>query len=366
MKKAIIFDLGSSTWKVGFAGGDHPILVFPSCVGRPKSSSINVFEPVNKESSNVKIGEDALGHNLQVSYPLKDGKIENREEVKELFAYAFRELNVKPEERTIVISIAIENQGSLNEQLTEILFKDFNVDGIYINYQTFFTLVRSNLTTGIVVEIGDSFTQIVPTIHSYSLSKKCQIQCAGSSVDKWLQNNLNFEGLEGDSHINHYREMKEKMCYVSLDYNQERNKFQSESRKINIKGFDFELREEIIAAPENIFFPILPEKIVEAIDLEREFPIEDVSIIQAKLYHNIILSGGSSQFKNFPERLKQELIKLRPNFKKDVRIIALKNPIESAWRGASMFAAPYLFNQFVVTRKEYDKAGPGIIERKFI
>ena len=90
----------------------------------------------------------------------------------------------------------------------------------------------------------------------------------------------------------------------------------------------------------------------------------DIDIRTIMLSH-IVLTGGSSLFSGFAERLQQELTALYPGSK--VRIAASSNPVErkfGSWIGGSILASLGTFHQMWISRKEYEEQGAGIVEKR--
>ena len=85
--------------------------------------------------------------------------------------------------------------------------------------------------------------------------------------------------------------------------------------------------------------------------------------IQADMFANIVLSGGSTLFRNIPDRMTQEVEALAPD-EMMVRITAPPERKYSAWIGGSILASLYCFQQMSITKQEYDEAGPSIVHSK--
>ncbi len=87
--------------------------------------------------------------------------------------------------------------------------------------------------------------------------------------------------------------------------------------------------------------------------------------IRAVMLSHIVLTGGSSLFSGFAERLQQELNLAYPGFK--VRISASSNAVErkfGSWIGGSILASLGTFHQMWISRKEYEEQGAGIVEKR--
>lgn len=87
--------------------------------------------------------------------------------------------------------------------------------------------------------------------------------------------------------------------------------------------------------------------------------------IRAIMLSHIVLTGGSSLFQGFAERLQQELTATYPGTK--VRISASSNPVErkfGSWIGGSILASLGTFHQMWISKKEYEEQGVGIVEKR--
>ena len=87
--------------------------------------------------------------------------------------------------------------------------------------------------------------------------------------------------------------------------------------------------------------------------------------LRESLFGNIVLTGGSSLFPNFAERLQRELRALVPS-DFEIGVSAASEPINSVWRGGSIFAAADGFQAQTVTRAEYHEHGHALCRRRFL
>ncbi|KAL2645509.1 hypothetical protein R1flu_013096 [Riccia fluitans] len=69
------------------------------------------------------------------------------------------------------------------------------------------------------------------------------------------------------------------------------------------------------------------------------------------LYSNVLLTGGSTLFHGFKERLETELRPLVPD-EFEVSVQSVDNPLLAAWKGGSLLAASQEFQMAAVTKKE--------------
>ena len=85
--------------------------------------------------------------------------------------------------------------------------------------------------------------------------------------------------------------------------------------------------------------------------------------LRSELFANIVLSGGSTMFPGFADRLQKELTALAPNSMK-IFIIATPERKHSAWIGGSILASLSTFKSMWISREEYDESGAYIVHRK--
>ncbi|CAF1238902.1 unnamed protein product, partial [Didymodactylos carnosus] len=86
--------------------------------------------------------------------------------------------------------------------------------------------------------------------------------------------------------------------------------------------------------------------------------------IRPSLYGNILLTGGNCLFPNFKERLELDL---RSMIQDDypINVILPENPVTYACHGASLLANSPTYNDYCVTKAEYDEFGQSICQKKF-
>jgi len=85
--------------------------------------------------------------------------------------------------------------------------------------------------------------------------------------------------------------------------------------------------------------------------------------VRRELYSNVVLSGGTTMFKNIDARVKLELERLAPA-SIDIKIMAPPERKYSVWIGGSILSSLSTFDEMWISREEYDEAGAGIVHRK--
>jgi actin, other eukaryote len=166
------------------------------------------------------------------------------------------------------------------------------------------------------------------------------------------------------------RDMKEKLAYVALDYHEELTQSKSNS-SATLEAYELpdgtmiHLGNERFRCPEALFQPTLLGREVTGVqDCVNQAILKCASDIRPELYGNVVLSGGSTLFPGFAERLARELTALVPVSTK-IKVIAPMERKYSVWIGGSIFASLASLSQSTwMTKAEYDEIGPAIVHQK--
>jgi len=290
------------------------------------------------------------------------------------------------------------NAPENREFTAEIMFETFNVPGLYIAVQAVLALaaswtsrnVKERTLTGTVIDSGDGVTHVIPVAEGYVIGSSIKhIPLAGRDITAFVQQLMRErnEPVPPSESMDMARRVKETYSYVCPDIVKEYAKYDTEPDKwfkqctaensVTKKPYTVDVGYERFLGPEIFFNPeifssdfLTPlPKVVD--DTIQTCPID----VRRGLYKNIVLSGGSTMFKDFGKRLQRDIkravdyrIKRSEELSQgrikavplEVNVISHHMQRYAVWFGGSMLASTPEFYNVCHTKKQYDEIGPSI------
>ncbi|BFZ11741.1 hypothetical protein BsWGS_14780 [Bradybaena similaris] len=366
----LVIDNGTGWTKAGFAGEDAPRVAFPSIVGRAR-------DPISMASMGHKdtyFGSEAQTNRrmLTLRYPMEYGTVTNWDKMELLWHYTFHnELKVAPEEHPVLLTESPLNLKTNREKMAQIMFETFHTPAMFVSLQHELSLYSAGLTTGLLLDYGDDTSYSVPIVEGCALSNRIpRVFMAGRDLTDYMIILMGMRGYPCHTHDGRQsaRDIKEKFCYVALDFQEEMQIASSsssfEKRYQLPDGQVFSIGEERFLCTELMFQPQL--RSWEEFGLHENINYAITSCdddIRKDLYANIVLSGGSSMFLGMAERLQKEITSLAPESTK-VTVIAPPERKYSVWIGGSILASLSTFQHKWITKQEYEESGPSLVHRR--
>lgn len=354
MSEIVIIDCGSSSTKVGFAGQDKPELLIPTVVGR---------ETLN-EKQKVYVGQKALDKkDLNLSYPIQYGCINNWEDMERVWKSSFKKLKLDSKGSSVVLTEVLGNPKEMRESMTSLFFEKFETANLYVGSQPVYGLYASGKTSGLVVDLGHQLSYCVP-IHEGVCQSSIQIlPVTGEKIDDYLKSLFEKDSITLNTTT--IQDIKHNLCYVAEDFDTELSKIEDLTKTYTLPdGKEIKVSLERILGPE-LFFQEKISKFEPIQNLTRKLIkkcVNNTKLNSSLFYQNIVFIGGSSEFKGIQKRMQKEMELLVP--KKKVQVVAPLRRRFSSWVGCSLLGASNTFDSLWVTKQDYQEFGSAIIHQK--
>lgn len=404
-KPPVIIDNGTGYTKMGYSGNVEPQYIIPTVLATKAEEGGVQGKKDGIEDLDFYIGESAFANSSthQINYPIRHGIVDNWDNMERLWQRClFEYLRCEPEEHYVVLTEPPLNPPENREYTAEIMFETFNVPGLYIAVQAVLALaaswaskqVEEKSLTGTVIDSGDGVTHVIPVADGYVIGSCIRhIPLAGRTITQFIQQLMKDrrEPVPSEDSLEVAKKVKEMYCYVCPDVQKEFLKYDKNPEKYfktytgtKAKtgaqwtcdvGYERFLGPEIFFNPEifsSDFTVPLPDVVDEAIV---KCPID----VRRSLYKNIVLSGGTTMFKDFSRRLQRDIKKLvdmrmQMNINRlsgltgnvapppaiDVNVVSHPLQRYAVWFGGSMLASTSEFYRVCHTKAQYDEEGPRI------
>ncbi|KAL1836578.1 hypothetical protein VTJ49DRAFT_4903 [Mycothermus thermophilus] len=420
----LVLDNGADTIKAGFVTADKTDTprIIPNCLARDRHKKIYVGSELDKCRD---FGEIAFRR------PVEKGYIVNWEAQKEIWDREFFDDKAPqpcdPSETRLVLTEQPNSLPALQTHCDQMVFEEFGFASYYRGIGPAFNAYRDiqsifhtprNPNTPIsipaevllLIDSGYSHTTVTPLLQGRPLHPAIRrLDVGGRLLTNYLTRLLSLRHFDMRSETYIANEMKESVCYVSLDFagdlektwkgtrGERRDDYLSgagiardyvlpdshttfhgvvreyqpgvsgrAARKAGVSTEDvLTLRNERFAVPELLFSPSdigirepgLADVVMQSL---ATLPVG----LWPGLLANIVVVGGNARLENFIQRLQMELLQRVPD-ECVVRVARPEDPVVSTWLGAANFARHEHVERLAVTKQEYDEYGAGWVARKF-
>lgn len=400
----VVIDNGTGYSKLGYAGNSEPQFIIPSAIAIKEN--MGVGDQASRRLTSYRdymdycIGDEALSATgYSVKRPIRNGIIEDWDLMERYWLECFfKYLRCTTENHYVLLTEPPLNPPENREYTAEIMFETFNVPGLHIATQAVLALAAQwtsrpegeRTLTGIVIDSGDGVTHCIPVAEGYVIGSCIkQIPIAGRDVTNFIQTLLREreEPIPPEQSLETAKAIKERFGYICPDlvkefekYDKNQGKYIKQYTGINRVtkqpfevdvGFERFLGPEIFFSPEMVnsdFFTPLSEIVDDCI---QNSPID----VRRPLYRNIVLSGGSTMFKDFDRRLQRDISRLVNARLKtshslsggqlkptpiDVKVLSHAKQRYAVWFGGSMLASTSEFPSYCHTKAQYEECGPSV------
>lgn len=398
---AIVIDNGTGYTKMGYAGNVEPQFIIPTSIAAKK---VDINKAANLDDLDFHIGDEAEPYSktFGINYPVRKGQVDNWTQMEQVWQHSiFKYLRAEPEDHYFCLTEPPLNPPENREFAAEVFFETFNVPGLYIAVQAVLALcaswtspqVTERTLTGTVIDSGDGVTHVIPVSDGYVIGGSIKsMDLAGRTVTQFIQNLLREreEDIPNGQQQEVAKAIKEKWCYVCPDIAKEFGRYDLKPSEwiktyegvndITKKPFKVDVGYERFLGPEVFFNPEIFSN-----DEPLSLPIQVDQCVQSTpvdcrrgLYKNIVLSGGSTMFKDFSKRLQRDVRKFVDNRQEksiqlggdaaknvqvipiDVRVISHGMQRYAVWFGGSMLSSTADFYKACHSKAQYEEFGPSI------
>ncbi|AEO64469.1 uncharacterized protein THITE_2072790 [Thermothielavioides terrestris NRRL 8126] len=421
----LVLDNGADTIKAGFVTGgkaDDAPRIIPNCLARDRHRKTYVGSELEKCRD---FGEMAFRR------PVEKGFIVNWEAQKEIWDREFFDENAPqkcdPSEARLVLAEQPNGLPALQTHCDQMVFEEFgfasyyrgigpsfnayrDIQAIFHTPRTPDTPVDVPAEVILLIDSGYSHTTVTPILQGRPLHPAIRrLDVGGKFMTNYLTRLLSVRHFDMRNETFIANEMKEAVCYVSLDFKGDLEKTwkgtRGERREDFVSGAgiakDYVLpdshttfhgvvrdydpggassrgrkaavsTEDVLTLRNERF--VVPELLFNPSDVGLSQPgladlvMQSLSVLPIGLWPgllaNIVVVGGNARLENFIQRLQMELLERVPD-ECVVRVACPENPVISTWLGAANFARHEHVERLAVTKQEYEEYGAGWVARRF-
>ncbi|KAJ3671210.1 hypothetical protein LUZ60_008636 [Juncus effusus] len=419
----VVLDNGGGLLKAGFAGDTDPVAVVPNCIGRPPSSKKWLVGD-QLQADDADVTGVSIRRPIDRGYLINP---EVQKEVWDRVLRSLLKVEPSNSSLLLVEPLFNPQslQRSTDELIFEEFgFRSLYV----ADSPSLVHLASGKGDCSLVVDCGFSFTHAAPVVQNMTLNYGVKrMDLGGKALTNYLKELVSYRSLNVMDETLLIDHAKEQLCFVSLDLPRDLRLSKKSGREnvmkctyvlpdgiTHTKGYVKDLAEakrylsltdatqttksddkiqvidghddtdntehkKKIDASQNEFVItnerfLVPEMLFHPADLGMnqagvaECIVRSVNschpYLHPVLFENIILTGGSTLFPQFAQRLERELRPLVPdNYK--VKIRSQEDAMVGVWKGGSVLGSSPEFESMCVTKSEYEEMGSARCRRRF-
>jgi actin-related protein 3 len=388
---SLVVDSGTGYTKLGYSGNAAPSFSVPTVISESSDG--------DDLDLGFVVGEDALRQKLvrNLKYPIRHGLVEDWNALEKFYQRSFIEKLgiVDFDEVNLLMSESPQCSSANREAAAEIMFETFGFKGVSFVQGPILSLLstfpslemKDRSLTALVVTSGESITSITPVVDGHVIPSAIQqMNFSGRHITEFVLQRLRDRGeiIPPEDSFQVAKLVKEKFCYVNQGSSENTNSKTPTVTTISkvIKNTHISIKEEQYLAAECFFNP----SIIRGQQLRSLPHLIDAAILASpidtrkELLQNIVLSGGSTMFKNFGRRLEQEVRcvvsnRLKENSAKlhvatggnvNVKVVSHTFQKDAVWCGGSIIAESTQFQHLLTKKSEYLEHGSHIVRKKVI
>jgi len=378
MAEAVILDNGSGVCKAGFSGDGTPRVALPAVVAWPRAPGAAAGLPKDRRNGYAigsELEADAIvaEGSLTLKHPIEHGVVTNWDSVEKIWRRALQDIGAGEGGHPVLVTEAPLSAKAHREQMVQLLFEEFNAASVHVAVSGALSLYATGSRTGMVVEVGDGVSQMVPIWEGYVVPHAVQrLDLGGRDLTDYLVKLLSTErgyNLDALATRRAVRALKEQHCYVAQSFKAELAAA-SENPDLE-RTFQLPDGKQIVAAgaerfrcPEALFQPTLLGKESPGIHELTFQAITKCDVdVQKGLAGSIILSGGTMEIQGVRERMLKELSGLLPPSMLTKASLP-DSPRDASFIGGSILASVSDVQRSWITRPQYEEQGASVIHAR--
>ncbi|XP_953764.1 actin, putative [Theileria annulata] len=209
MEKPLILDFGTVSFRVGRAGDKNPTFFVPPVIGKPlmKDSkgdlcdftggsgqnpleyTIFPLNPRDKHDNVIPISAITYGENgFEVNQSLLERLLDG--------CLGVKGMDESLQDTPVIVSEPSLHNPKFRQNFTELLFETFKVENVFLCKRSALSCYASACTSGVVVDIGGSCTNIAPVLEGYTLQDHVKEEPTGGTlIDRIFYSYLSSIGI---------------------------------------------------------------------------------------------------------------------------------------------------------------------------